>query len=158
MTFQNIHPQSDDLPKCDLPLLSPALVHLPSRPFQEVDFQYFLDPQEVSIHQSMCSLYWLTNSLAANLNFVGNQTISISKIKGREMGTRQYQLLPWTEVEDWKIIVDFRSPLFLSTVFPPVSKSTEINKHCLIGSKISIGILYLIVTQDKVLDHLVEWK
>ena len=99
-------------------------------------------------------------TLAANLNFVGNQTISISKIKGREMGTRQYPLLPWTEVEDWKIIVDFRSPLFYPPYFclSATNKSTEINKHCLIGSKISIGILYLIVTQDKDLDHLVEWK
>ena len=44
MTFQNVtflycHPRW-----CTFPLLSPAVVHLPSRPFQEVDFQYFLDP------------------------------------------------------------------------------------------------------------------
>ena len=44
MTFQNIHPQSDDLPYCDLPLRSPALMHLPFWPFQKVDFQYLLDP------------------------------------------------------------------------------------------------------------------
>ena len=113
-----------------------------------------------SINTSVNVLFILTNSLEANLNFVGNQTISIPKITGREMGTRQYRLLPWTEVEDWKIIVDFRSPLFYPPYFclSATNKSTEINKHCLIGSKISIGILYLIVTQDKDLDHLVEWK
>ena len=44
MTFQNIHPQSDDLPKCNLFSRSPALMHLPFWPFQKVDFQYLLDP------------------------------------------------------------------------------------------------------------------
>ena len=38
MTFQNIHPHSDDLPKYDLFLRSPALMHLPFWPFQDVSY------------------------------------------------------------------------------------------------------------------------
>ena len=67
MTFQNVtflycHPWWGTFP-----LLSPGVVHLPSRPFQEVDFLYFLDPSKSPLVYVLS--HWATGNGRKNYFF-----------------------------------------------------------------------------------------